>query len=754
MVIEQLTRYGIPLNRVPELKLGLISASEMPRLKKLSAKTEWLALPFYYAGAITHIGLYDVITDRLDRIVLSDLPGVFLEPQMRWPAPSTVIMCKQEMDALLLYSKFTYTGGTNRMTPVCCSRHDCLSDVSTIQELCLLSAPHCRLNALEALSIWRSHRNMNMTVMDANVSLLTSAGFELERVQRASKSLWSWLIAALLDSETTAEQIGGLGLSGEEIEAVTRILRQNLAPVSLINLFNSNLSNHTERVICGTRIVRKNDGYYELRERPRKLTDFTLHVESYLDTDKGKAMRALLYTNVPDEKPLTVTIPFKILTSNICGLCNFLWEETLGKTQCKFIGEQLSERLDWLTILRQFDNAPYLSSMVRLGVYNNVLSYPKFSLDMNTSMLIPSHGVVGLNPYITTMWDKLVPGIGSLSCFSQLLQSKSAADLILAGILGHIVHEIGLARKLGSLYRPRHLIVTEDMGTYVLMTDVYTQLFHAVGSHDDIPTLSPNSSVANKMRALYKELHELPAFCRITKDSDNFSEMLNGATGPLIILADQVMSAKMARRNNCEYIISPRSRDGLQMLPLDEGKAEEAVAALPLLLQTALSTNYAELTRSDVTSAAHGVRRIVGLLNITPHSALYTLFTKKPIVSQINTPLIFLLELWRMANRERLFPLKRSYDVKGVLINMDNEDNVRIDLFTWIDKINKLGYGFTAYGLKRSMLANGLFGENKKWYLASQVRSIMIQAHIWEKIEQLAKGSIETTADANAAVNQ
>jgi hypothetical protein len=669
------------------------------------AKHDTLLMPYYSGTEMTHLATLD--PDSNTREIFPIFPGahgVFMERELSWPTVESVLLCSTELDALRVMSGAA-TVTTTPINSIAVSDYEALLTLGDLSSVYLFSHPDAQLSLPDALRCWRTIANtgVELKVFSLTRSLLKVEASELLQYRKNSQQVWAWMADKL--EELMAEGASALSdaLTATSIDDVDREflleeLRVRDASAELIETVECIRGAVTDKLINECVVRRDSSGYSIVSPVKTKLTNFSLHTSRFIQTPKG-GVEAHCRLQVGGRMlPTEVCIPGKLLQNGSRRLKHQLWK-LLGDA-----GAQLPEPLeavnlpnfDWLDLLHKFDQANYYRGVTQLGVHDGRIDFPNFFVNTNTYAVEPQHNNLFVTDDVRYVYATMSQGTDDFDVYRGLLGSAHPSAAGIAGALGHIVHHFSGRILHGHEFRPRHFIYTSSSREGSMWETSFRQLCSLFSRSMMGIELLPGTAF-KKQIAAYDALGDLPLFCRARGRNKHVENWLDGAEGPLIVLADPEASLSLGRLHNTAatlYDLQAFEKDD-EPSRIDAPELNQMRSSWPALAAACLKRfrpNDREL--ESVVPARVGYTWLCELLDLKPKAKVLSMFDYYPPADWIDHVEVFFIAVNSiLTDRSNTANLSTTQDTcrrHPDSIGWENDTGVFLMRKRIVDKVNEV----------------------------------------------------------------
>jgi hypothetical protein len=659
----KLESLGIRAATTDHTYCGLVLPNAPSALAKLQdplyAKQDVLMLPYFHGPCVTHIATYNPLTEERAIFPVSDARhGVFLEREMAWPAVEEVIVCASELDALLATSKLEAVLSA-RLNLVAVSDPAALLGLG-VRKVKLLSHPLRPLTLREVLMYLRVVEGIEggtLEVVELPAGILPLPHSTLYRLLSKGTPVWEWMVARARSlyasgTELLIDSIINSPLTERDRQKLIGMLDSD-ADTDLGNIIRHINCSTSDVVIGGERIRRDPQGYLLLGKEEQRLSNFAIYVDKFIDGDKGKInLVGHVKTDVPGEPlyPIEISVD-ELNTKGSIGAK--LWKQLCRfNSQCRFYSASL-KNLDWLLLIRAFDNAPHRRSITTLGLTEDRnFNYPNFYINLEDFSLHPAAGAIKIPQEARNLHGAitLVPEY-KLDAYKTLFATDDPSAGAFCAAVAHILHGIVGKVKAPNQAVPRHLFFSGSIRDATMWEGIFQQLGRMFSGILRLPTV-PNTPDFKNFKDAHKYLGDLPLFCRIGYPNRYVVEWAQSAPHPIIGITEPNIIAAVGKEPNTslaenDFVVF----DQISPAILPEEFLLDLQAAWPYLVQAILKS--VTPTGGEVTAEvpAHiGCKWVCDYFDLPMNQQVINLVTFNHTVPHINTPDAFMVSLRKLLN--------------------------------------------------------------------------------------------------------
>lgn len=496
-----------------------------------------IMLPYTSGGVVTDLVLID--TDDGSRQVKSlgmSAPGLFMEGVLDRPVTESVVVCRDEIDALVLRSKAEDVGMAG-INPVSALDARALLQLHGLKRVTLLSSASRPLQPSSIMPYLRL-RHLETRVLELGVLPVQLQPSGLRRVLNDAGNAWQWLVRTLNSVSATdgleavSRQIQALGLFQED---KTRILSE-MAVCGIVNaLLADEIRN--ARSTCAiqnfgkVQIRRTLAGYAQMAPVEKDLTDFIITLNYVTGDIADRVYSATVHTAGQGHPAYDILLREKDLVHKDGNrfyrlISNKLLEH--GVKPGSFAADPVN--IDWRNLIYMFDNPEFIRQTRLVGVDGDIVRLPGVRINLAAGSARSAEFLATLPAEVLSAYGS----IGSGGRFSADMVRKICATsdrslLTFMGLLGHVLVEVCRAAKG---LRPKHLVIpyaAPDGGTESLVG----QLNWMMGTTTAVPELTARPQVFFQNCTGF---NRLPVLCMSRNQVPRLNERLNTAKSSLVML--------------------------------------------------------------------------------------------------------------------------------------------------------------------------------------------------------------------------
>lgn len=636
-----------------------------------------LLLPYYNGATISHLGIYRVLGEQTELHPLADgLDGIFLERQLSWPRVDRVLVCRNELDALRIYCQAS-TLMTQPPNPIAVNNYAALGTIHGLQEVVLLHHDDAKLELKDILRCRHVTEplklKLSLAVVPGPLRELDAAAIErldLERVDAMTWLAWQIHLMHADGYEHCVHDLVAQQMTDDDRQTVLALLgKQVSVSRGLLELMRITRCELSDQLIAW-KLVRRSDSGYQLvfQDRIESLSNFTLHAVKFVKVPGGE-VTAHFRVKLAGSPALSlpISLPEAVLRSGSRRLVHTIWaalREQNFPNDTVPDARQLKS-FHWLDLLLHFDRAPFFTKVDRLGVVDDRVVFPRFTIDLATGAVRPPCEELHISDAARQMHSAAGGESDNFDAWRQLLTTHDPTALAVVGGVAHVVHSLVARTSLcGKEWSPVHLIYSSSSDGDSLWEDAFRALCGIFSTAQDAPRL-PTDSSFDRLLANYTSLGSLPFFGRASGENQRLLNWLNGFSGPAIILTNLEASHFLGRLpNTCVSTYDLRAFENSPPTPLSFetlGVLRGSFGHLLAKVLTTISPKQRELNHRIPPLA--GYEWLCRTLAVEPLPAIDSLFCEYPTADWMETAEGF-LQLLSLAinNRKNGYVIGRNYE--------------------------------------------------------------------------------------------
>ena len=545
----------------------LRSAITVPSKLKYHLKdlaNDVLLLPYYHAHVLTGITIFSPIDGTCKHVKMRKSHcGLMLSEHFSWPKVSSLICVDDALEAIKLNSKLKSVSPIplNITRPL---HPSSIAHMNGLEKVLLLDVKGSHLTFADALPYARLTDESNLEVSVCSLSGRRCASKMSSRDlrntlqdTRTHVNVWDYLALELAEA-----------FESDEMRGVHDVL--NFAKITLteqrtllLKLEDRDVSKdviesvksapcRADDVQLGACIYQRNiDHYAVVAPSHRILSDFAVYLDYITSDEKGDLIYVgKVKTTLADEELYPVSIAAKSLSSRgkASNLGTIIWNQIKQQgSQARVFCESVDSS-DWATVIRAFDDVPYIPAATALGGdTNGIFHLPQGSIKTYTGNIVRS-GTTGLAvPEVAAAAYKLVPPTNTpedLAALRQLLSYDSATVIPYVIYLASVAANAAIMKHDGG-YIPLHVALPYT-GKHSLWE---SELRRLNAAKCGAPLLHSGS---DKLLTKHQYMGTLPLMCGYSSATVN--TMYSTTTPMITLMPDDVADSTLLSGGNITVV--------------------------------------------------------------------------------------------------------------------------------------------------------------------------------------------------------
>jgi hypothetical protein len=684
----RLQMYGLSPRAVSESDCGMLMPQipdSLKALRNLNSNRDYLIFPYFSGNLLTCLGVFDPIENSTEyhNIDGDTQYGIFMEKKLSWPAVDSITVCADEVDALILFGK-SYNAAKMKPNPVAVRSPEALAAIPRLNQLNLLCHPDKPLTIHDVANYRNALKKVDglqVGVIDLSTPLRKTRSTRLKHRLDKPTPVWEWVAerAEVMYAEGRdkfmAEMVTA-PISEKDRDSVLAILEESDADPNLITDMQHIVCTTLDRMLGDVRVRRTPNGYRKVEPENRPISNFSIYVDYYTDGGKeGKIVVGSIKIE-GDHKLYPFRLPANVFMLSGKRIAAAVWDVLIERGCASIPIAHDLPGVDWFTLARVFDEAPFIKSVTSLGLdKDGDLNFTHFSLNTETYGLSEVETTVGILDKVLNHYSQIECGRDyNLDCFKELLESSNPAKLAVAGVFGHILHQLAASIQVRDL-PAKHLCFSSVVGGNSVWESVFKQSMRLFSGSSGAPTLPNLPGHFLAFDRDYRLLGNLPIFCRMQSPNKYAAGWLQTVHGPAICLADSEMAASISREDCTSFVKDDISLFGdIEAELLTDREIAEVRSAWPYLLQVVLpAMSMTERQMHSNLPSVLGYRKLCKHFDVKPNPAVAGLFSEYLEIPDTNTVDAFLLSVCMVHYGNNHL---RIADVKSQAYYQDNTHTV------------------------------------------------------------------------------